>query len=335
MPRSQKILILLCANVLLLLFALAAVEVGLRVTGYPFGVRWTPGETTIGRFDSELGWSYRPDLTTTLEVEGRTIEYAFDAEGIRVPTADTKLDPERPSILFIGGSFTMGHRLPYDETFAAQLGRRLDDRYQIVNLGVQAFGTDQALLNLRRHGPRFKPKLIVYTFISGHYNRNANRDRRMLFPGARFLGTKPKFELDGDGVVLAHSPERYEDYLHSWLYDMVLIRFGPRLGIWPPSGIDLTRGLLLAMKEESRKLGAEFVVLNWNWSNEDRSLDAANIADEIAIVDAATNAPEGWGGKEFLLGSHPNGKACAHAAGLLVNHIIDNKLLTVTTTTAG
>ena len=67
--------------------------------------------------------------------------------------------------------------------------------YQVVNLGVQGYGSDQALLALKKHLPKFNAKIVVYTFIENHILRNGNYDRRMLVPTARFLGTKPQFIL--------------------------------------------------------------------------------------------------------------------------------------------
>ena len=77
-------------------------------------------------------------------------------------------------MLFVGGSFTMGHGVQYEDTFVGQVEAMPQFPYQAVNLGVQGFGTDQSLLLLKRHFNKFNTIAVVYTFIEDHIVRNAN-----------------------------------------------------------------------------------------------------------------------------------------------------------------
>jgi hypothetical protein len=337
MPMSlgRKITAILLANLILFCVAFAAIEVGLRVAHYPFEGTRTPDETAVGRFDPDLGWSYNPNASfvrnrpsprAASPVQAKNASeymFHFDDAGIRVPRAGTKLDPSLPSILLIGGSYTMGHGLDYADTFAGKLAERLPS-YQIVNLGVQGFGTDQALLALRRHLPRFEAKLVIYTFIMRHHVRNGNVDRRMLFPKMHFPGTKPLFALDeSGGLRLVHTPQRYEDYRHSWLVDLLTMRVGRRLHRFPPVPIDLTHALMAAMQEDSAAAGAKFVVLDWNWRKAARRLKML----DLEVIHAGDGAPPGWGSPKFLLESHPNDRASEHVAGLLFDYLAESGML--------
>ena len=71
----------------------------------------------------------------------------FDEAGLRVPSEEYRHDLDTPTLILGGGSFTMGHGLPYEDSFAGRLAAMPDFQLQLVNLGVQAYGTDQALLD--------------------------------------------------------------------------------------------------------------------------------------------------------------------------------------------
>jgi len=107
-----------------------------------------------------------------------------NAQGIRVPKPDTLLDPDRPTVIFVGCSYSMGYGLPFEDTFIGQLAAYPNFPYQVVNLCVEAYGTDQAWLRLQRYMYDFNTIAVVYTFLPDHVNRNQNYDRRLLFPGA-------------------------------------------------------------------------------------------------------------------------------------------------------
>lgn len=207
--RRHELLLTSAVGIVAVILTLVGVEVAFRVLGVPFKVEWVPSETTLAQFDSALGWVYIPNSskTQTFGTEARPVPMHFDEIGARAASRDRTLDHEAPTIILVGGSYTFGQAVPYEETFAGQLESMTDSAFQIVNLGVQAFGTDQALLRLQRHFHEFNTKAVVYTFINDHVSRNENYDRRILIPTARFIGTKPRFALQpGGGVVLDKKP---------------------------------------------------------------------------------------------------------------------------------
>ena len=119
---------------------LIVVEMACRFFGLPFENKqhWTPSANAIARFDAELGWSYIPNLSTVQEFgsERRKVPVHFDDIGSRVRAPGIRHDPNAPTVLFVGDSYTMGHGLPFEETFVTagvgagfplsghQLGRR-------------------------------------------------------------------------------------------------------------------------------------------------------------------------------------------------------------------
>jgi hypothetical protein len=314
----RRILSLVGVNAVVLAVLLLLAEAGLRWRDYPFGGQIVPSENVLGRFDETLGWSYRPNVSTELNFGMGTRAVHFDAHGIRVPTAATRLDPEAPSIVFIGGSYTMGHGLSFEESFAGQVAAAVADTHQVVNLGVQAYGTDQSFLMLQRFFDDFDVRLVVYTFIDDHTLRNATDDRRLLHPAGRFLGTKPRFALDAAGALrLADTPVRYED-LGPQSYLLGLLRsVGLRTRLVPRDTAAVTRALVRAMDRYCTERGAAFVLLNWRWQAGD--FDGFDDLG-IDVVDTLDAAPPEWGPAMQITGWHPGVAASEYAAGLLIAH---------------
>ncbi len=326
MKVSGKLASILAVNIVLFLLIGMAVEGIFRVAGIPYKVEYIPNENSFARFDPELGWSYIPNASTVLKTGNMERPVYFDINGIRVPHENFQLDRAKPSILFIGCSFTMGHGLSYEESFVGKFGDLKEVRYQVVNLGVQGYGSDQALLALKRYLPRFNTKVVVYSFIEDHILRNGNYDRRMLVPTARFLGTKPQFGLNNSNkIYLARKPLLYKDYINSYLFDFLEMRVGSLLGIIPPFQEELTKAIIQEMKEYSNEHGAQFVVLNWRWTRND--YDKLFHEIDIEVIDTMEEAPEGWEKMVLFEGIHPNAEAGDHAAKLMFDYFRKKGLL--------
>lgn len=324
--KALSIFSVLAFNLLLLIIGLFILEIICRVAGIPYKQNWTPNEYGFARFDHELGWSYIPNKSAVNKTGNLAIPVYFDENGIRIPSPDFRFDYSKPSILFIGGSFTMGHGLLYEESFVGRFASFKDLPYQMVNLGVQGYGSDQALLALKRFLPMFNTKMVVYTFIEDHILRNGNYDRRTLIPTAKFLGTKPLFALDKDGrLYLKRKPVLYKDYLNSYLLDFLKISIGKRFGLFPPYPEDLTRAIIKEMKRYSDENAAHFVVIKWRWTEKDYT----EIFDDmdVNIIDTLESAPQGWSDMRLLGGVHPNAEASKHVAKLLFEYLQENGLL--------
>ena len=319
---------------LALLIGLATVfvvlEILCRALDKPYSEKYTAHETAIGKFDPELGWSYIPNLSTvkTYGTAKRKVPLYFDENGIRIPSLTTKLDPKRPSILFLGCSYTMGHGLSYEESFAGQFGAFREVPYQVVNLGVQGYGTDQALLVLKRFLSKFNTKVVVYTIMSDHPFRNMNYDRRMLVPNSRYLGTKPLFKLNWKNeLYLARKPLLYKDYKCSRLVDLIIMRIGGMLDIFPPYGTKLAKALIKEMKRYTEASGVHFVVINWRFKEGDFiPLDFFKDLN-VNLIDTLKDAPPDFATMRIPGDTnHPDTRASAHVAQLLLKYSKDQNL---------
>jgi hypothetical protein len=230
-------------------------------------------------------------------------------------------------VLFVGDSYTFGHGLPYEEAFEGLLESMPDFPYQVVNLGVQGYGTDQALLLLKKYIKRFNTKAVVYTYIDEAIVRNANYDRRILYRYLRILGTKPLFALRRDGTVyLEKKPIRYEDYHYSRLwacFQVVWSRWGPK------RGVRLTRALVEEMRDYTECNGANFILINWyerdyhRW-NPPPSLPPGETPFRglnLNGIDTAVHPPPGWSTWLIPGDEHPDARAHAYVAGLVAQEL--------------
>lgn len=314
-PSTRHLSIATAALLLSLVFALLFAEGAARLFHLPFRPNWTPSENPLARFDAELGWSYIPNQAVTQEfgTEHRKVPMYFDDLGCRVRKPGDQASRSAPTALFVGDSFTFGHGVTYEESFVGRLALRSDFPLQVVNLGVQAYGTDQSLLLLKRQFKNFNTKLVVFTFTSPQVVRNELYDRRVQHPQGLFLGTKPMFALKSDGsLYLARKPVEFKDYSYSHLwaaFKVLELRWGPK------PDMRLTKALIQAMKDFVESNGAKFVVVDW-YDDE-----AFPWGLDVTTIRVDTNAPAGWSDWVIPGDTHPDSRAHLYASELLAKEL--------------
>jgi hypothetical protein len=323
-PSRRQLVLALVTGTMSVMLTLGVVETACRLLDVPVRYRVPRAEDVMATFDDELGWAYIPNrsVVSSFGVPPRRIPTHFDDIGARVRAPGVTHDPAAPTVLLVGDSLTMGHGVVFDETFAGRLEAMADFPYQVVNLGVQAFGTDQSLLMLMRHVRRFNTKVVVYTFIDDHVVRNATDDRRVLQVNAYVVGTKPLFGVRPDGTLyLRKAPHRLADH-HSTprLWEFLQIAWN-RLG--PRPSIPLTRALVQEMRRVSEANGAAFLLISWS-GQEMRPGLGASIFDSmnLDILDTAADAPADWRHWTIPGDGHPDARAHARVAQLLYQRLM-------------
>ncbi len=320
---KKKVLFVTCTVLLSFFLCIILPEIALRFLGLPFKEIRTPPETSLGKFDRELGWAYIPNNSVTQEFgnDARKVAMHFDSIGARVGSLKDKRDHSLPSVVFVGGSYTMGHGVPYEESFVGLLDANPEFPFEVINLGVQAYGTDQALIQLKRHLNKFNAKKVVYTFLFNHLRRNTLYDRRVLFPEARFLGTKPLFKLKSNGeLYLAKKPLKYEEYQYSHL--LAYLRMFILLFNKVDTNDDLTRALINEMKNYSESHGADFFVINWD-QNKNLGMKSPCEGMDIEVIETNNNPPPGWSKWKIPGDNHPSFKAHRYVAEILARRLTD------------
>jgi hypothetical protein len=184
---------------------LAGAEAGLRLF-FPQPLAERYGSPRAGgplvRTDPELGWTLRPDVSGLVSDEPWQADLATNTLGFRdVPHGKKATGVSRVAVL--GDSFVFGSGVMQDEPFTRRLAALLGPSFEVVNLGVPGYGTDQALLTLRRWGPRLSPDVVLAGFFWNDVMENASAEMYGM--------QKPRFLLERGELVLVPpgaAPER-------------------------------------------------------------------------------------------------------------------------------
>jgi hypothetical protein len=265
--------------------ALAAGELVLRRVHLRAAEWLAPDEEPRRRFDARLGWTFVPARTGHNVVGSRVLDYAIDPAGYRVRRVDEPVDPERPTIVFVGESVMFGEGLIWEESVPAQVGAMMG--VQSANLAVHGFGTDQAYLRLETELPRFRrPVAVVSLFMTALFGRNLDDDRPHLAPGLVWLPA----ETHGRIVSLAG----------------LLVPY--RTGHTVERGVTLTREVLRATVNRARARGATplIVVPQFGVETEAERTLRRRILDETHVPYVWVQIDDAW---RLPWDRHPNARA--------------------------
>jgi hypothetical protein len=192
---------------------LAAAELLVRLMGIP---PWTNADLQIhvapgGRFFTPhpaLGYAQLPGAFVVTLPSGYSFTVTHLPNGLRVthPLATYTETQSKPEIWIMGCSFTHGWSLNDQETYPWLLQARLP-QYEVVNYGVEGYGTLHALIQLREAlSTQHPPRVVVYAYASLHDERNTFlRNRRKTISPRNRLGPllQPYVRLDRRGNLRA------------------------------------------------------------------------------------------------------------------------------------
>ncbi len=179
---------------------LAAAEAGLRAFfPQPLLESYRAADTggPLTRRDAELGWTLKPDVAWPDAPGTWEDRLSTNAAGFRdAAHADVKA-PGAYRVAVLGDSFIFGSGVRQDAILTRRLATRLGPGFEIVNLGVPGYGTDQELLTLRRWGRKLSPDLVLLGFFWNDVMENTSEKIYGL--------PKPRFTLE-DGRLVPHPP---------------------------------------------------------------------------------------------------------------------------------
>ncbi|MSR63775.1 MAG: hypothetical protein EXS08_15220 [Planctomycetes bacterium] len=147
-----------------------------------------------GKFDAELGWCNKPDSGFG--------EFRYDWAGARIasaPLARAKSTGVR-RVVAVGCSMTHGEEVGAEQSWCARTDVLLPD-VEIANLGVAAYGIDQALLRLRRDGWGLEPDEVWLGILPQAAMRVTTLFRPLLDHWSLDVAFKPRFQLDAGGEL--------------------------------------------------------------------------------------------------------------------------------------
>jgi hypothetical protein len=174
----------LTVSVLALLGAEAALRVAAKVSLRERGMA----------FDPELGWRLVPSLRKLGEEWGNREPAWTNSRGWRDAETSLAKPPGTRRIVALGDSFTFGVSADYGERFTERLERAFP-RLEVINLGVNAFGTDQELRSLELEGILYDPDIVLLiVFVHNDFD-DIRYERRFHWP-------RPHYELEGGRLRL-------------------------------------------------------------------------------------------------------------------------------------
>lgn len=218
------------------------------------------------QYDPRLGWSLRPNLR----------DYQFDNQpGVTSNSRGMRDEREfaydKPPavrrIVVLGDSFTFGQEAEQRYIWPARLQARLAADWEVLNMAVHGYGTDQQLLMLQQEGVRYHPDVaVVAVFVENVYrNGLAFRDY-----------AKPLFVLREDKLVVTNVPVPTPEQIMNdargarpWSYALHFLtrRWGRTYGsdTLDPAQLDsyllrLTRAILQEMLATTERCEARLLV---------------------------------------------------------------------------
>ena len=242
-------------QIVILVVTLAAAEVMLRVIDLRYLRLDESGVQPVYAHDAELGWFPIPNSVQTY-TGSRTVQVHHNSIGFR--DVEPKQDG-KPTIVFVGDSFVWGYDSEEGERVTDVL-RSAMPGHRVVNMGVNAYGTDLEYLMLRRLWERFTPALVVLMVC-------IDNDRVENSTNLRYDGPyKPYFDLAADtfgGQPVPWSRHLYFGHYwiarHSWVVRVAISAYV----YWkdPPLRLaDPTERLIGMMREMVVSKGGTFLV---------------------------------------------------------------------------
>lgn len=110
------------------------------------------------------GWKYNPGKHKS-RVENNLTSVEINNEGFRDDDFNQKLKKNKKNIIFIGDSVTAAIEVNVENRFSNLTKEYFKKNYEVFNLGISGFATDQIYLLLKDYIDIIKPKYIFYTFV--------------------------------------------------------------------------------------------------------------------------------------------------------------------------
>jgi len=255
-PLRKKLLFAACTALLAIVLALAGGEILTRLF---WKHRLDPDDerSLSYRYDPELGWFPIPNSSNRF-MGSRPITVQHNGDGFRDPPHGPK---QKKRIAFVGDSFVWGYDAEQPERFTDQLQARLID-WEVLNLGVSGYATDQEFLLLQRWFDHYQPDIVVLVYCDNDVEENR---LNMVYDGYY----KPYFEQVGGklvkrGVPVPKSAHYYRKehplLFKSRMMEMLCTQYCAHSAPLHVTTSNPTLGLILSMKALVEARVAKFLI---------------------------------------------------------------------------
>lgn len=187
-PLSFKIALVVFAT----LIAVGFCEVGARLV-YPAPPDPTRQPQIVYRYDSELRYVFEPNQKGWIDdgfVNINSLGFRGRETVLPKPTG-------RFRVVVIGDSLAMGWGVGDEETFSAELERRLHQQYpdrdlDVVNISVGGYDTYQEVGLLKRNVAQLEPDLVLVGFYSNDVPDGLEHEDALAGSGTRITAVNPQ-----------------------------------------------------------------------------------------------------------------------------------------------
>ena len=187
MKKLKNLTINLGLTFTTLIFTITVGEIGLRIAGIksppPLRIDLELDDNSPYTFkDPYRGWGGNPNGKSFWNGEGIPSEINMNSGGFR----DYERSKTKPKngfrIALLGDSFTEAIHVKLEDTHGAIIEQNLqqcpvlkDRKVEVMNFGVQGYGTAQELMTLRHHVWDYSPDLVMLVFFAANDLRNNYR----------------------------------------------------------------------------------------------------------------------------------------------------------------
>jgi hypothetical protein len=153
-------------------------------------------------FHEVLGWTIGLNRSRPDE------QYFSSVEGLRSPRAGIAFADRHPvtRIALIGDSYTFGDEVAYEDTWGYQLEKLLGPDVQVLNFGVNAYGTGQAYLRYLQDVRAWHPDVVIFGFVDHDLVRTMSVYAPLTFPTAIIPYAAPRFVMRDQQLTLLNVP---------------------------------------------------------------------------------------------------------------------------------
>ena len=155
-----------------LTFALAIVELLLRLTGYTYPAGWYV-------FNREIGATLRPELVGIYTLEGNG-KIEINKLGFRDINHPLKKGVNKIRVAVLGDSYAEALQVNREQAFWSVLQKEVKSscgvELEVLNFGISGQGTLQQLETYRHFVRPFSPDIVLLAFLTGNDIRNNSKN---------------------------------------------------------------------------------------------------------------------------------------------------------------
>jgi hypothetical protein len=122
--------------------------------------------------DKYIGWKGISDKEEYYKKGRVAQDFKINSHGFRDKERTYEKKEGVFRILVLGDSYTQALQVPLEKTFPYILEEKLNSeggkRFEVLNLGISGFGTDQEYLTLKYYGLKYHPDFVISQFFIGN-----------------------------------------------------------------------------------------------------------------------------------------------------------------------